>query len=398
MPSTIGWLDHSEEQQDRMREVISLFAETGTVDDIGIGVMRDVFADLLVPGLTTLQTRVRYFLFVPWVFQRLDAERVSSAAAEERARSFEISLIYSLLAGGAQEGVIGSVARDGLKQLPSYAYWNGLEAFGTRRFTGTRADYFRSMDAFHDRARNDDGSDTPRRWHAHLPDPPDDLWQQTTLDLTEEEASYLQERIIASQPDSLTAHLLHTPAPIDSTIRLPWHAVSIDDVDQPLAERLAFAQVLSEAIHGASSLYNLMLAEDASARSLPRADEWESSYRDQVETWVQLSRARRDAHAAMDRRAFWATVTSRARISPQTREFVDLWLDAATTVPDVAGDHRLRDAIRTRERQLKKGLARLSNPRALETWQGASAAGQLDFRWPTLRSAINDIARGLGVA
>ncbi len=39
MSSTIGWLDQSEEQQRRMRAVIALFAEKGTVDDIGIGVV-----------------------------------------------------------------------------------------------------------------------------------------------------------------------------------------------------------------------------------------------------------------------------------------------------------------------------------------------------------------------
>lgn len=44
-----------------MREVIALFAESGTVDDIGIGVVRDAFSDLLFPGLFTVQTRVSTF-------------------------------------------------------------------------------------------------------------------------------------------------------------------------------------------------------------------------------------------------------------------------------------------------------------------------------------------------
>lgn len=65
MASTIGWLDQSEEQQRKMREVIALFAEPGTVDELGIGVVRDAFSDLLFPGLSTVQTRIRYFLFVP---------------------------------------------------------------------------------------------------------------------------------------------------------------------------------------------------------------------------------------------------------------------------------------------------------------------------------------------
>ena len=42
MPSAVGWLDQSEEQQAKMREIIALFAETSTIDDIGIGAVRDL--------------------------------------------------------------------------------------------------------------------------------------------------------------------------------------------------------------------------------------------------------------------------------------------------------------------------------------------------------------------
>lgn len=75
MPSSIGWLDQSEEQQRSMREVIAMFAESGTIDDLGLGIVRDAFADLLFPGLSTVQTRVRYFLSLLWIFQRSRARR-----------------------------------------------------------------------------------------------------------------------------------------------------------------------------------------------------------------------------------------------------------------------------------------------------------------------------------
>jgi hypothetical protein len=66
MPSTLAWLDHSEVQRRRMMEVIGLFREKGTVDDLGLGSIRDTFSELLFPGTSTLHTRAKYLLFVPW--------------------------------------------------------------------------------------------------------------------------------------------------------------------------------------------------------------------------------------------------------------------------------------------------------------------------------------------
>lgn len=43
--------------------------EPGTLDELGIGSIRDTFSDELFPGTSTIQTRARYFLFVPWIMQ-----------------------------------------------------------------------------------------------------------------------------------------------------------------------------------------------------------------------------------------------------------------------------------------------------------------------------------------
>lgn len=50
MPSTIAWLDLSREEQRRMREVINLFSQTESRDELGIGQVRDSFSDQLFRG------------------------------------------------------------------------------------------------------------------------------------------------------------------------------------------------------------------------------------------------------------------------------------------------------------------------------------------------------------
>ncbi len=61
--SSFTWLDYSEHERRQMLDVIHLFDEKTTRDELGIGVVRDAFADMFFPGTSTIQTRARYFLF-----------------------------------------------------------------------------------------------------------------------------------------------------------------------------------------------------------------------------------------------------------------------------------------------------------------------------------------------
>jgi len=44
MTSALTWLDVSAEQQRRVREILRLFEEPGTRDELGIGPVRDSFS------------------------------------------------------------------------------------------------------------------------------------------------------------------------------------------------------------------------------------------------------------------------------------------------------------------------------------------------------------------
>ena len=45
MPSTFSWLDYSDHERRRVLDVVELFGEKTTVDEIGVGSVRDAFAD-----------------------------------------------------------------------------------------------------------------------------------------------------------------------------------------------------------------------------------------------------------------------------------------------------------------------------------------------------------------
>lgn len=410
MASTIGWLDYSEEHRQKMREIIDLFKDTDTLDELGIGSVREAFSELLFPGLSTIQTRARYFLFVPWVYRRMEDEKVPSARAAEKARSLLTQLIESLERGGASgnEGIIGWDARRNLKRLPTEVYWAGLATYGIRLFTGSSADLHRSLDAYHERFRHfnkGEGDEISERfapnWTSHLPRPPQDLWKETSLALTPDEAQFLADQIQLNCPDTFLSFCLDNPADL-SDIGVPWAHPAVDDVEDPTATWLHHARLFAEVIQGAAFAYNLMLAERARDTGLSvGSTDLLTKYTSELETWVEKLSARWPVYEQWDRTGFWAVVLEgNSRVYTSTRNFVNTWIDLVQqdrfAIPDLPA--QARSLISNRERQLKGGKARLHNRRALEMWSTAAGVGLLTYRWPTARSVVSDIHDGLNRA
>ena len=87
MQATLTWLDLTASDRDKMRRVLDLFKEQGTLDEMGLGSLRDALSDALFPGTSSIQTRLRYVLFVPWLYRRLEGRRVRSSDVERAAPS-----------------------------------------------------------------------------------------------------------------------------------------------------------------------------------------------------------------------------------------------------------------------------------------------------------------------
>src|SRR5215208_795309 len=124
--TSFTWLDYSEHERRQAMEVIDVFAEEETRDELGLGTIRDAFADLLFPGTSTIQTRARYFLFVPWAYRELERKRIASRLMADKARQLQGRLRDALIGGGEETGVIGFRAGLHVQRLPGGVYWFGL--------------------------------------------------------------------------------------------------------------------------------------------------------------------------------------------------------------------------------------------------------------------------------
>ena len=52
----LGWIDFSKEDRQKALDVINFLSEQRAVDELGIGIIRDAFANYFFPGTSTIQT------------------------------------------------------------------------------------------------------------------------------------------------------------------------------------------------------------------------------------------------------------------------------------------------------------------------------------------------------
>jgi hypothetical protein len=401
MPSSLAWLDYSDGERRKVLEVVELFRERDTRDELGLGTVRDALADSLSPGTSTVHTRAKYFLLIPWTYQRIERQGRRAKSADQRAREAEIRLIEVLSNSQDSFGTIGQRAKSGLQRLPSSIYWQGLATWGIRLFPGSREQYHQWIDLggasrVADAPEPEDPeAGTPQpigAWHPGLPAAPEKFPEEVSLSLTTEEADYLAERIRVRAPGTLLDFLV-THGNVWDPVAFPWDHPQYADFPPRMREIVDHGERLSLTMHGAALLYNLMLAEAVGSA------EWTDRYQDRLEGWVAAVSERRRDIAAWDRARLWEIARSGgARVGAPTERFVESWLrlvlDRGAEV--LTGDTDARDLIRARERRLKGAQARLSNRRALELWRGEAGTAALSYRWGITQQHALDILRGRG--
>jgi len=288
MVSKFGWVDFAEEDRKKMLDVVQLFRERDTRDELGIGTIRDAFSDHFFPGTSTIQTRVKYLLYVPWIYQGLEKKRVSTGEINLKARREEVRLIYSLLENGESEGVIGREAKKNLIRLASNVYWSGLESWGIRIYPGSQDQYHRYLDTFYSRHKKQysgesdselsDRNSSPN-WHDGLPDRPKNMMENATLGLSREEAEYLKDRVLTRHPKSFLAKL--TIQKRLGRTNYPWQHSIAQSLPKELQVNLWHARNFSEVISGAFLLYNLMLSQAV------EKEDWIERYEEQLANWAK---------------------------------------------------------------------------------------------------------------
>jgi len=381
-------------------KVIDLFKEEDTRDELGIGVIRDTLAEHFFPGTTTIQTRAKYFLFLPWIYLELERKNTPSAEMKNRSRRLQDRLCQALIAGGEEKGVIGYLAGFNIQRLPSSVYWQGLLRWGILKFQGAEGNYYRDMDRFYRRQfavpvfeKGEAPDPQASNWDRDLYRlrPPESWLDKTDFSLSAEEAEFLIDHIQVHHRDSLLVFLINKKNMISDNVRFPWQQPGFENVPTALFSDLRHARVFSKVMHGAALLYNLILAEQIKSEEKCSdyhisLDEWWSSLH--IDSYLLDNWSFKEFRDLISRRL-------QAKVSSLTWAFTERWLLFVRNEKSIASliaAKEIREMITAREHQLKRSRARIDNPRAKELWNGASGTGQLDYRWNRpVRDIINDL-------
>lgn len=393
----LGWIDFSKEDRAKALSVMELLSEDDTLDELGIAPVRDGFANLFFPGTSTIQTRAKYLLIVPYALADLENRGIK----DPRTFLTELDAIENdcakrLVATNA-ERIIGSRSIAGgrwVKRTPANIYWAGLRRYGI--FKGDRlslAEYARVCCALQGRkqtlrsigGRQDeaagggeqddlDAGSLPGMQFWNLPDYPEDWKDNLCIELTHAEAAFLKAQIIKTYPSSMMAFLLENGrSDIASMEGFEDMATgAVHDLPVAMQDDYWLANQLSWFIYMARIRYNVML----SRRENKMANEvWEECL-PLLETFASLDIA--------------AIFLRLGVVNPNLRAFL-LDIQRLMLAGDIAG---LDDRICKRECDLK-GPSRAKLGRCGEfdpqQWVGG---GLLDYRFGNACIIMRDIFAG----
>ena len=383
-----------------MQQLLNLFNEQGTVDEMGLGMIRNAFSAELFPGITSLQTHLRYVLFVPWTYKTLDTHRIIEADLNENLRRAEVNLIKPL-AETSDKGVIGVSARASLQRRPSSIYWNCLRRWGIFQYPRSQGWYHsqRSRKKGRTSVRSNEFDDltTDRPfWHPKLPDIPPDFPWSVTFELRQEDALFIQEQIATQCPGSLLAFLATHPGKrLDAKF---WDSPVIKTASTSVKESIELARRFSLFVESMPIVYNLMLAEQQTefAELSNAATDRVKEYQQRLEDWIARERAEHHPFAPSDLWAFLSRV--RCPVKYPTKIFINSRAERleAIGVSNIGSDGEIRNLVMKREVRLKgKKRARLANPDRLRDWYGGSGIGRLDFNWFRAKELMSELYQGL---
>ena len=390
----LGWIDFSKEHRNKVISVMHLLSESVAMDELGVGIVRDAFSNIFFPGTSTIQTRAKYFLIVPYLLYELERQKVSKAdELIDILHKQETALIPVLMKSGA-DGIIGSTAGAFLKRKPSDVYWNGIRRY--RIFTGERMsiyDYAKAVcslnigkqklkDQGSIKAKDDeiDGDDkdavtgdlSGRFWR--LPDIPDKWRDNLSIKLNNQEAVYLKNQIVSSCPDSMLSYVLQEND-------ADFFAIQEFDYIEGIQDRLPFelknyyilAKQFADFIYGTHLRYNIILSKGESGDILKMWDKWHVGI---VE------------HASIDLSLIFPLLGRNEKLKKFLTD-----CQSAMRQDDI---ERLDQLVLKREIDLKdKTRSKLNNKDDFD-YKGWVGISKLQYRLPNAQRLLKDIFDGLG--
>ena len=383
----IGFIDFSKEERNKILATLKLLGTQTALDELGIGVIRDAYADILFPGISTIQTRAKYFVLIPYLFQHVGKQKLSSGRDVHKwLNSAEDKLVETLVKNSDSEetGIIGKNAlkqKRVVKMKPSSIYWNGLRTFeivlkaGVSLTAACNISYSlykknAELEVKSDGETFDDSTAGGGDTVLFSPISPDyDFEKSATITLTKKEAEFLSDKISKAilTKDSLLAFLIKNKLRCNSFDEIP-----VNILPAQIQHDYLMARTFSDFIIGAHIRYNVIFSEYKDEEMINEFKQWRNEF---------VNR-QFDLDMILDR------ITCNYEVQKFCRDFLD-----CTYKNDM---QTMDDLIVAREKSVKGDRAKLRKPKEYRyNYDRPVHFYRLDFRFGTANTIIGDIIKGL---
>ena len=384
----IGWVDYSKDERNKILNILRLLGAQGALDELGIGTVRDGFSNLLFPGISTLQTRAKYFVLLPYLFgDALKQKFIRPGDVRVWLEKQEVALVDTLLRNSLSgaEGIIGSrTYRQGrtVKMKPSAIYWSGLRTMGIFRYPelslddACRETYLQSIKRREISLKTEgeegakDDADALHDGHVLFSPiaPPNGYMKEAKIELTQEEAEYLFTHITSNKSTKgsllgyMLAHHLMYPS---------FQEIEHSSLPAPLSNQVRLAQDFSRFIYGAHLLYNVIFSQGTSF----------------VEDFAEW---RRDEFNPIDISA----IAGATHCPPHTKTFLQNWQLLMMDYQQGRDQKAAKQLIIDREKFVKGDRAKLNKPDRYR-YERPVYDQRLSYRYGTVKRIMLDIYNGL---
>lgn len=404
-----GWVYFSKEQKEVAGTIIKMMSQEGMVDELGIGAIRDAFANQLFPGISTVQTRAKYFFIVPYILKEYEnlylQGRITKNASkyledEENKLMWQLSDYYKTI---EKSGVIGITLppRQKIVRRPSSIYWNGIGLYKLIATNGLGVDAFLNTQ-INTKAHNvfselvmddsDNGDDLELNYNNKLKINSSILlqsnWRENlNIELSNYEAELLSSAIIKTQPNTLFAYILQNKeaqeamnqsdsfadfANISTQLKLP----------ESLMNQIKLAHDFSEIMYGSNVAYNYWLHKDKKYNTDKFEEAW-NEWKDNLQTNLLY---KSDSIIDIVINSDFAKTTKE-----RTKQFIKNWWQIINSTTSIEVTKQL---VSQQELFNKKAKSRLQYQRWDDVIEGKQLGlGRLNFRFVQAKRIINDILK-----
>lgn len=397
----LGWIDFSKSERNKVLSVLDMLSESGTLDELGIAPIRDGFANLFFPGTSTIQTRAKYFMIIPYALK--DLEHSNETNPGRMLRTFdeiERKCGEMLLTSGTDiDGIIGSrslAQNRWVKRTPADIYWAGLRNYGI--FTGgtlSLTEYIHAMCAMKNQKatltrlgnRNDkdaqekevddkDAGNLFRKQFWKIPTYNSHWMENISIKLTPEEGAFLKEQMIALYPDSMLAFILR------NNVKEIFACKTFQDMTRliklfpdQIQKDFILAYGFSRFLFVIRVVYNMIVSDGRNENANELWERFKPDLAELADVELETIFARLDAYRNASLCSFLRRIQG---LMKNTN------LDG------------LKNEIRRRERELKTSRAKTLHPGEFDpnSWFGG---GELDYRFGNAKVMIGDIFESEGI-